>query len=156
MNENIFNDKDFRNAAIEIFSEKIPFNRFLKIKVQELNFDSIKLSIPMRKELMGHYKRNMLHGGVISSLIDVAGGLCAFAAIQKKLPESSLEERVKKFSKLTTIDMHVSFLRPGTGSIFYASAYIMKAGRKIAVSRIELTNDSNQLIASGTGSYAVL
>ena len=109
----------------------------------------------MRDELMGHYKRGMVHGGVISSVIDVTGGLSAFMGVQEKLQDETVEAKLERSSRISTIDLRVDFLRPGLGKWFVATAYTLRTGNKVAVTRIELHNDQDDLIAVGTGSYVV-
>jgi uncharacterized protein (TIGR00369 family) len=102
---------------------------------------------------MGNFERGMLHGGVISSVIDVTGGLSAAIGIREKFRGETLEAKLKKSGRVSTIDLRVDFLRPGLGKQFVVTAYNLRSGNKVAVTRIELHNDQNDLIAVGTGSY---
>ena len=65
------NDEKFVAAISDLFSKEIPFNKVLGLIVELVSYERVKVSFQMRDELMGHYKRGMLHGGVISSVIDV-------------------------------------------------------------------------------------
>ena len=109
----------------------------------------------MRDELIGNYTRGTLHGGVISSVIDVTGGLSAFMGIQQKKPNEMIAIKLARFEKLGTIDLRIDYLRPGSGKWFISTGYTLRTGNKVAVTRIELNNDQNDLIAVGTGSYVV-
>lgn len=149
------NNEEFISAINRLFNDQIPFNKALGLKVELLSYDRVKVSFQMRGELMGHYKRRMLHGGVISSAIDVAGGLSAFMSLQQQMPNENLEARLERFGKVSTIDVRVDFLRPGTGKWFIVTAYVLRTGKKIAVTKIELHNDQDDLIAVGTASYVV-
>ncbi len=139
----------------EIFEDKIPFNRVLGLKVESLNYDIAKVRFEIRDELIGNYTRGTLHGGVISSVIDVTGGLSAFIGVQKKMSGETTEKKLERFKKLGTIDLRVDYLRPGLGKWFVSSGYVLRTGNKVAVTRIELNNDKDDLIAVGTGSYVV-
>jgi uncharacterized protein (TIGR00369 family) len=75
--------------------------------------------------------------------------------IQEKIRGESLDKRLARFTRVNTIDLRVDFLRPGLGKWFVASAFTLRTGNKVAVTRIELHNDQNELIAVGTGSYVV-
>ncbi|MCX5806318.1 MAG: thioesterase family protein [Proteobacteria bacterium] len=152
---NSVNDEELLSVINEMFSEKIPFNKLLGIKIELISYERVKVLFHMRDELMGHYSRRMLHGGVISSVIDVTGGLSAFMSIQEKMADETLETRLKRFGRVSTIDLRVDFLRPGIGKWFVATAYTLRTGNKVAVTRIELNNDQNEIIAVGTGSYTV-
>ena len=94
-------------------------------------------------------------GGVISSVLDVVGGLVAFIALLKREGVQSLEDEADKFSRLGTIDLRVDYLRPGLGKAFFAKGFVLRAGRKVAVTRMELHNDEESLIAVGTGAYSI-
>ncbi|NJS37914.1 MAG: hypothetical protein HC783_01720 [Rhodobacteraceae bacterium] len=54
--------------------EHIAFNRVLGLKVESFDPHAPKLRFDMRPELVGNPVRRILHGGVISATLDVAGG----------------------------------------------------------------------------------
>ena len=54
-----------------------------------------------------------------------------------------------------TIDLRIDFLRPGTGTRFFAKGYLLRTGSRVAVTRMELHNEDDVLIAVGTGAYVV-
>jgi uncharacterized protein (TIGR00369 family) len=72
-----------------------------------------------------------------------------------RLDEHSLSTLTQPIGRLGTIDLRVDYLRPGYGTEFVASATVMRAGRTVAVTRMELHNEKDVLIAVGTGSYVV-
>jgi uncharacterized protein (TIGR00369 family) len=69
--------------------------------------------------------------------------------------DETLEAKLERFGRVSTIDLRVDFLRPGTGMTFTATARTLRTGNKVAVTRTELTNETGELIAVGTGSYTV-
>jgi len=139
----------------ESFVERMPFNRILGIDVLSLHHDQPELRFDMRPELVGNYVRNILHGGVISSVLDVTGGLVAFLGVQKKLRGKPVEEVLERFARIGTIDLRIDYLRPGTGNCFIARGFPLRTGNKVAVTRMELFNDEQVLIAVGTAAYTV-
>ncbi|MRR08386.1 MAG: thioesterase family protein [Deltaproteobacteria bacterium] len=145
----------FFSTISEMFNEKVPFHKLLGLTIQSMDRDRVQVKFSMRDELVGHYTRGMVHGGVISSIIDVTGGLAAFMDVQEKMADKGLQAKIEKFGRVTTIDLRVDFLRPGLGSVFTASAFSLRSGSKVAVTRIELKNEKDELIAVGTGSYTV-
>jgi uncharacterized protein (TIGR00369 family) len=130
---------------------RIPFNRVLGVHLEELTKESTRITFEMRQDLVGNFARGTLHGGVISSVLDVTGGMAALVAGADD-PGSGLKER---FRVLGTIDLRVDYLRPGAGQRFEATGTILRSGRKVAVARMELRNDASNLIAVGTGTYLV-
>jgi uncharacterized protein (TIGR00369 family) len=120
-----------------------------------LGQSDVVVRFDMRDELVGNFTRGSLHGGVISSVLDVVGGLVAFIALLNREGVQSLEDEADKFSRLGTIDLRVDYLRPGLGGTFSAKGFVLRAGRKVAVTRMELHNDEDSLIAVGTGAYSI-
>ena len=149
------NDEKLFGVINEMFNEKIPFNKVLGLRVAAIGYQQVKVRFDMRDELIGNYVRGTLHGGVISSVIDVTGGLAAFMGIQQKISDRDLDAKLERFGRLGTIDLRVDYLRPGIGNSFVSTGYTLRTGKRVAVSRIELINDRDDLIAVGTGSYVV-
>jgi uncharacterized protein (TIGR00369 family) len=139
----------------EMYTEKIPFNKVLGISVTDMSPDAVRVEFPMRDDLIGNFTMKSLHGGVISSVLDLTGGLMASTGVLNKMVGRPLDEIKARLTRVGTIDLRVDYLRPGRGKFFIASASIMRTGNKVAVTRIEFHNDENLLIAVGTGTYLV-
>jgi len=146
---------DLDRALRLIFEEKVPFNRMLGLKVEHVGDSSVGMTITMRDEFVGHFVHRVLHGGVSASVLDVTGGLAAFVGTLNKSRHLSFAEQIERFNDLGTIDLRVDYLRPGRGRWFAATGYILRIGSKVAVTRMELHNDQDNLIAVGTGAYTV-
>ncbi len=138
-----------------IYEQQMPFNRLLDIRIPRLTLTDIQVRIDMREELIGNFIREILHGGVISSVLDLTGGLVASMELLKHMEGMEMEEIGKRMAKVGTIDLRVDFLRPGKGEYFVATGTILRKGSKVAVVRTELCNDQKVLIAAGTGTYLV-
>jgi len=133
-----------------VMEEHIAFNKHLGLKVESFDPAAPKLRFDMRPELVGNPARQILHGGVISATLDVAGGLAimlSFAQEATITPSS--------FPNIGTIDLRVDYLRPGRGKYFIATARIVRKGSRIAVVHMELHNDAGELIATGGGAYVI-
>ena len=139
----------------EITEEKIPFNKLIGMKIETLDLDKIGIRFEMRPELVGNFTRGNLHGGVISSVLDVTGGMVAWTGIMKKMEGQSFDEISERFNKIGTIDIRVDYLRSGLGDYFIATGSTLRTGNKVSVTRMELHNDKGILIAVGTGTYVV-
>ena len=135
--------------------ENIPFNKVLGLAVESLDFDRPSVKLTMRPELIGNFIRGSLHGGVISSTLDFMGGLVAFLGVLRTMQGQPAQAMAERFAKIGTIDMRIDYLRPGIGTHFIATGYVLRTGKKVAVTRMELHNDKGQLIAVGTGAYTV-
>ena len=139
----------------EITEDRIPFNKLIGMKIDNLDLENIRIRFEMRPELVGNFMRGNLHGGVISTVLDVIGGMLAWTGIMKKMEGSNFEEITERFAKIGTIDLRVDYLRPGLGKYFVATGSTLRAGNKLSAIRMELHNDEGLLIAVGTGSYLV-
>lgn len=138
----------------EVFTA-IPFNKMLGLKLDALEKDHISMSFAMKNELIGNFFHGILHGGVISSVLDMAGGVAAmFAAIQKH-HEKDIDELKAILSKSSTTNLNINYLRPGKGEQFFAKAWVLRSGNKLCFTQMELRNEANRLIASSTGTYMV-
>ena len=133
-----------------VMEEHIAFYKLLGLKIVSFDLEAPKLRFDMRPELVGNPARQILHGGVISSVLDVAGGF----AIMLSLAEDEAVTPAS-FPNMGTIDLRVDYLRPGRGKHFTATARIVRKGSRIAVTHTELHNDTGELIASGSAAYVV-
>ncbi len=140
------------NLALN-FMEQIPFNRLVGLKIHKMEHDEVVFKLNMRDELVGNWLQGILHGGVISTALDVAGGAVALVGAYARLQDLPKDEKLKTLSKLGTIDIRVDYLRPGKGKEFFASASILRIGSKVAVCRMEFKNEQDDLLAVGTGTY---
>ncbi|CAE6950442.1 MULTISPECIES: thioesterase family protein [Pseudomonas] len=153
MNQQPFELTDELKQAVSSFFQRIPFNNVIGIEIDQLSPELVLMSFAMKDELIGNFIQGILHGGVISSVLDVAGGAMALIGAFERHQHLSGSERMARLSKLGTIDLRVDFLRPGRGKRFTASAVLLRSGNKVAVVRSELHNDDGELIAVGTGTY---
>jgi uncharacterized protein (TIGR00369 family) len=132
---------------------KIPFNRTLGLQLDVVEKDRIAMRFEMKEDLVGNFFHGILHGGVTSAVLDMAGGAAAMVATALKHTEKSLVELGDILGKSSTINLHIDYLRPGRGTHFTAKAWVIQSGNKITFARMELLNNESVLIASGTGTY---
>jgi uncharacterized protein (TIGR00369 family) len=129
----------------QFFEQQIAFDRYLGLKVEEVQPGQARLRLPYRPEFLGDPFRPALHGGVISTLVDVAAGVAATST----LPFGS---------KCSTVDLRVDYLLPGRPADLWAEAVILRGGRSVAVVNVEVTqqHDSELLkIATGRAVYSL-
>ncbi|MGD8367103.1 MAG: thioesterase family protein [Desulfobacterales bacterium] len=139
----------------DIYENRIPFDRVLGMTVESLTLDRAVVRFEMKPELVGNYVVGSLHGGVISAVLDALGGMTASTGVVRRMAERPVEEIGEALTRMGTIDLRIDYLRPGRGAWFTAAGTIMRTGRKVAVTRMELHNDQGVLIAVGTGTYLV-
>jgi len=70
----------------------IPFNRMLGLTLEELDTDHVIMQFKMKDDLIGNFLHGILHGGVISSVLDMAGGMVVMAAVVAHHPERNIQD----------------------------------------------------------------
>lgn len=149
------------HAALEqirsYYLELLPFNKVLGIDIDLLDYDTGDATVcfAMKPDLIGNSAAGILHGGVTAAVIDLTGGLSALISCARLHETDSSERLYKRLTASATIDMRVDYLRPGKGTAFVCKSHIIRAGSRIVVARIDLFNDRQRAIATGTGTYLI-
>lgn len=140
--------------VIALFKDNMPFNRELGLEVIQ-DGDTVRVEVPWQDKLTGNPFQKILHGGVTASLLDTVGGLVSIVQAIRLTEDSALGELKANLATAGTVDMRVDYLRPGRGKRFIATATVIRKGRRVAVCRMELHNESGEHIAFGTGTYMI-
>ena len=135
--------------------QQMPFNQLLGLRVTAFSAERAEVRFQWKSELVGNPVQQILHGGVIASVLDVVGGIMAVSSALVRLDTTDQSQLAAKLGKMSTIDIRTDYLRPGRGLHFTASARVIRAGNKVAVCRMELHNEQGVHIALGTGTYLV-
>jgi uncharacterized protein (TIGR00369 family) len=150
-----------KQAALEqiksYYLDFLPFNKVLGIAIDLLDYETgdAVVRFPMKPELIGNSSAGILHGGVTAAVIDLTGGLSALISCVKYHEKDSPDRLYKRLTSSATIDMRVDYLRPGKGDAFVCKSRIIRAGSRIVVARIDLFNQQECCIATGTGTYLI-
>jgi uncharacterized protein (TIGR00369 family) len=148
-------ESEFVQGLKNIFEERISFNKVLGLRIDRLAGDGVSGHIQMRSELVGHYTRQQLHGGVISAGLDAVGGLAVMAAIGARHMDEPSTQRLHRFGKLGTIDLRIDYLRPAVGERFELRAQVLRLGSRVANVRMEFLDAGGRLLATGAAAYIV-
>lgn len=149
---------DELRAAIDFFFKTAgpQFTEFLgfTFDIEAMDFYTGALKFDMQDRLLGNPYYRILHGGVISSILDITGGFTVYLNVLNEIRGKQFEKQIERLSKIGTIDLRVDYLRPGKGKSFSSKGYILRMGKRVTVTRMELHNDEGLLIAVGTGTYS--
>ena len=139
------------------YLEMLPFNKVLGIAIDLLDYETgdAVTSFNMKADLIGNPIAGILHGGVTASVIDLTGGLSALISCARYHQNKPLDIIEKKLISSATIDMRVDYLRPGKGLSFKCLSRVIRAGSRIVVAKIDLYNDTDTRIATGTATYLI-
>ena len=138
---------------VKPIADGMPFNRVIGVTLEAMSATGVRMELAHRAELTNNPESGALHGGVVSSSLDVVGGLSALSAIVFDRDLQDIDEVLGVFVRFGTVDLRVDYLRPGLGDRFVASGTVMRSGRRIAVTRMEFHNQDDTLLATGTGTY---
>jgi len=155
MSEEFVLSDELRELAVKGF-QSVPYHKDIGLELLELDAKHVAAKLPMKDSLVGNPFQKILHGGVISAVLDSTGGLMAGFGAYARMQDLPAEERFEVLAKLGTIDMRIDFLRPGKpgkDGYFIATASLLRAGNKVAVTRMEFANDEGVVLAVGTGTY---
>ena len=131
--------------TIDAFIEVgFPFHKFLGVKVDHLGEDAVRLFIPFKEELVGHVGNSILHGGVISTLVDICGGFAVWT-------------RCKPDDFIATITLSVDYLRPARARDLYAEAKVRLLGNKVGNAHVVVWSEGRPdvHVAEGRGVYNI-
>ncbi len=148
-------EPEFIELLRDLFEEKIVFNNVIGLKIVTITPERVSGRIEMRRELIGHYGHNRIHGGVISACLDAMGGLAALAAIGARHMDESPEQRLTRFGKFGTIDLRIDYLRPGVGTHFDLHAEVLRLGSRVASTRMAFHAADGKLLSTGAAAYIV-
>lgn len=127
--------------TLESLLASSPFQTLLGLRLEafDVNAKSVTLRLVYGPNVERATGSGQYHGGVIASLIDVAGDLALAAALGFGVP---------------TINFRVDYLRPARSTDLLALARLRKAGRSVGVVDVEVVDTDDQLIALGRGCYS--
>ena len=122
--------------------QHVPHARALGMKVVDAKRGEGWLSVPYREDLVGNPQTGVIHGGVITSLLDNACGI----AVQMVLPE-----RVA----IATLDLRIDYMKPATPKLdLMAHTHCYKVTTNIAFVRgTAYHTDESDPIATCVGTF---
>ena len=127
---------------LELMEQEVPFNRLVGIRGAEAREGFARFFIDAGPQHVGDPTRPALHGGVLSALIDTAGGVAAWSA----LPPGHV---------VSTIDLRVDYLEPARPQgRLEAEAELVRKGGRVCHVRVRVSQEG-VLVAEGRGVYGI-
>jgi uncharacterized protein (TIGR00369 family) len=118
----------------------VPYASLLGLELGEISPGTVTIHLQVRDEL--RQNQGVVHGGAVASLIDTAA---AFAVLTQ----------IETHERVTTTDLTIHYLRPASSGRLTARARIVRAGRRLFVLSVEVTNHQI-LVATAVTSYIKL
>ncbi len=117
-----------------------PFHRLLGLELHEATDELLTLRLPFQESFVAGDHVDYIHGGIIATIIDVAGYYTLFQVLNLPAP---------------TIDLRIDYLRAAkSGDELFATATIVKLGRSVSSADIVVVNQDNKKLAVGRGLYS--
>ena len=120
----------------------IPHSRDIGMRLHRSAGGKALLSVPYDEKLVGDPETGVLHGGVVTALLDTACG-------------SAVMSMPSKLRGTATLDLRIDYMRPATvGQTVYAAAECYRMTRSIGFARaVAYHDDPADPIASAAGAF---
>lgn len=120
----------------------IPHGRLLQMRLDEVKHGRATMSLPYSEDIVGNPKTGIIHGGVITALLDTLCGLATMTSV----PEGTA---------LATLDLRIDYLRPAKpNQRIHATAECYKVTPAIAFTRgVAYHDNADNPIAQATGTF---
>ncbi|MEY4578426.1 MAG: hypothetical protein RL701_3129 [Pseudomonadota bacterium] len=126
----------------KLFATMSPHMRQLGFQVLSIKGGVCVAMLPYSDDLIGDPVSKVLHGGVVTSLLDTTGGAAVLSAVGMPVP-------------LATLDLRIDYLRASTpGAAIHARVECYKTTYNVAFTRgIAYDRDESDPVASMAGTY---
>lgn len=130
-------DETDRTAVVRDLYGRVPFHRAHGVEVLLVTPQRAETKLPFDDSLVGNPDIGALHGGAISSFVDLTGAAVFVGQCGDYTP---------------TVDLRVNYLSAAGERPLTASATIERSGGSIGVAHVEVES-GEEVCATGTGVY---
>lgn len=117
-----------------------PYGTLVGLRAEAIEPDRVRVRMPFRPEVTTI--ADVVHGGAIASLVDVAATAAAWSG-------AANPERARG----TTIGFSLSFLAAGRGQDLVADARVIQRGRTICVLQVDVAGADGAAVARALVTY---
>ncbi len=128
----------------QMMVDAIPFNVALGLAIEDAGEGMAVMRLPYRQELVGNPETGVLHGGMMSALLDATCGLSVFMKVQR-------------LARIATLDLRIDYLKPAKPPLdVLARAECYRITRDVAFVRaLAHHGDAADPIAAAAGTFAI-
>lgn len=131
-------------AALTRFVQVIPHTRELGLEVMSVAPPRVTMRLPWHDDLLGDSRRGLVHGGVLTMLLDT---LCG-SAVLCGLPAPEV---------CPTLDLRVDHYRPGVAGLdLYGEARVVRITAAMVFTEGQVWQQRERIIARGIGNFVRL
>ncbi|MFB9146712.1 PaaI family thioesterase [Halomonas alkalicola] len=130
--------------ALTRFVRVIPHTRELGLEVLTADAEAVRMRLPWCDDLLGDASRGLVHGGVLTMLLDTACG----SAVLRGLPAPEV---------CPTLDLRVDHFRPAVaGLALHAEARVVGVTASVVFTEGTLWQEEGKPVARGIGNFVRL
>jgi uncharacterized protein (TIGR00369 family) len=137
---------ELQSDPLERFIQHSDYLSWIGLQLKELRAGAATVVLPADERLFNPAEgtANVMNGGVVATLIDMAGGFALWTTCDDP-------ERIQ----LTTTDMNISYLRPATDDLV-ATSEVVRSGNSLGVAEISIESDeTDSVVATGRTTYRI-
>lgn len=131
---------DTKPAGLVITEPDYPFQQHMGFRMLEWREDWAKFDLPLGDHLLNRH--GIPHGGVYATMLDTVMGYCGSYTGDPDRRRSAL-----------TLSLNTNFLSRPRGTRLIAEGWRRGGGRSTFFAESRLTDDTGELIATGTGVF---
>jgi uncharacterized protein (TIGR00369 family) len=134
--------RELRERINRQFEEGVPHNRALGMELLELGEGGARNRLPWAPHLVGDPETGVIHGGVITSLLDACCGAAVFQALGEPQP-------------IATLDLRIDYMKPATPKVdVHGVARVTKVTRNVAFVRATAYQETeDNAVATATATF---
>lgn len=128
-------------AGMQRFISVLPHCQALAMSALEADDQRVVFTVPFAAHLIGNARKQLIHSGVISTLLDTACGSVVVCALPR-------------FEMCPTLDLRIDHLRPAVaGKALYCEARVIKITPQIVFTEGEVYQDKGQPVARAVANF---
>lgn len=132
-------ERELLKQINSFYMENSPVHRWIGLEILEIKIGYVKMKFRYKKELtrIG----GLIHGGVIMTAIDQAGGIAAYS--------------VNEYPHQVTMELKINFLAPlhKDNEPYIVTAEVIRSGRRTIVVEIKVLDKDNKVSAVALGTW---
>lgn len=128
-------------TGMQRFIDVLPQCRQLQMQAVSADDQEVIFNVPFQEALIGNAREQLIHGGVISTLLDTACGSVAVCALPR-------------FEMCPTLDLRVDHLRPAVaGQTLFCRARIVKVTPQIIFTEGEVYQEPEKPVSRAVANF---